>query len=273
MWALKLLLVPAAIYLLLVALLFFMQTSMLFPARYVGPPAPLPPSAERLELAVPPDLRLRGVHIAASAPSAERTLILGFGGNAADAGTTALLLHDLFPQAEIVSFYYRGYAPSGGRPGAAAFKEDAPHILDAMRARFSPGRTIAVGFSVGTGVAASLAARRPVDGLILVTPFDSLGRVAAGHYRWAPVRWLFRHPLEPARDLAGVRTPVAIVAAERDDVVVPARTAALRGAVPNLVYDRTIPGVGHNSIYDHPAFMGTMREALDRVASRPAPAS
>ncbi len=33
---------------------------------------------------------------------------------------------------------------------------------------------IAIGFSIGSAVAAYLARHRPVAGLILVTPFDSL---------------------------------------------------------------------------------------------------
>jgi hypothetical protein len=271
MWLLKLLLVPVAIYVLLVALLFFMQTSLVFPVKHVGPPLPLPPGAEPLELSVRPGLPLRGVRLPAAAPVGARTLILGFGGNAADAAGTALMLRDLYPQAEIVAFYYRGYPPSGGRPGAAALQADALLIFDAMRERLRPERTVAVGFSVGSGVASALAAQRELDGLILVTPFDSLARVAAGHYPWVPVRLLFRHPLEPARDLAQVRTPVAIVAGARDTLVVPARTEALRRAIPNLVFDRTIAGAGHNDIYERSEFRHAMGEALRHVLRRETP--
>jgi pimeloyl-ACP methyl ester carboxylesterase len=267
MWALKLLLIPAGLYLLAIAFLFFAQTSLVFPARHVGPAGALPPEAQRLELPVRAGLRLHGIHIPATAPATgqERTLVLGFGGNAADAAATAAMLHDLYPEADAAAFYYRGYRPSGGRPGAAALKEDATVILDEMRRQLRPGRVVAVGFSVGSGVASALAAQRPLEGLILVTPFDSLAETAAGHYRWAPVRLLFRHPLEPARDLAGLDTPVAIVAAERDTLIVPARTEALRRSVPNLVFDRTISGVGHNDIYDHPGFRQAMGEALQAV--------
>lgn len=265
MW--KLLLVPVLLYGALVLFLFFAQTAMVFPVRHVGPPGPLPAGAERLDVAVRPDLRLRGVRIAPSRPGRERTLILGFGGNASNAETTAIVLHELFPEADIVSFHYRGYPPSEGLPAAAALKEDAPRLHDEMRARLRPARTIAVGFSVGSGVAAALAAGRPLDGLILVTPFDSLAAVAAGHYPWVPVRLLFRHALDPARDLRGAATPVAIVAAGRDEIVPPARTEALRRAVPNLAFDLTIPEAGHNDIYDHPEFHPAMRAALRRVSS------
>ena len=56
--------------------------------------------------------------------------------------------------------------------------------------------------------------------------------------------------MEPAADLRGSRD------AGRDhrrrprhDLIPPARTEALRRAVPNLAFDRTIAGAGHNDIY------------------------
>ncbi len=263
MW--KLLLIPVLLYLALVLFLFLAQTSILFPVGQVGPPGPLPAGAERLEIALRPDLRLRGVRIPPARPAGERLLILGFGGNASNAETSAIILHHLFPQADVVTFHYRGYPPSEGLPAAAALEEDAPRLYDEMRARLRPARTVAVGLSVGSGVAASLAARRPLDGLILVTPFDSLAAVAADHYPWVPVRLLFRHALEPARDLRGARLPVAIIAGGRDEVVPAARTDALRRAVPDLAFDLTIAGAGHNDIYDHPDFRPAMEAALARM--------
>lgn len=263
MW--KLLLIPLVLYFVVAAALYFAQASVLFPARLVLPAGPPPPGAERLELSTPSGHRLHGLHIPGRASGEnERLLILGFGGNAWNAETAAAYLHDLYPEADVVAFHYRGYAPSGGSPGAAALEEDALLVHDYARERLGPSRVVAVGFSIGGGVAASLAASRPLDGLILVTPFDSLGRVAAGHYPWLPVRLLLRHRMEPARDLAGVRTPVALIAAERDTLIPAARTAALREKVANLEFERTVPGVGHNDIYQHPLFRRAMRDALAR---------
>ncbi len=156
----------------------------------------------------------------------------------------ALMLHDLYPDADVVAFYYRGYPPSAGAPGTAALDADALLIDDALRARLHPDRLVVAGFSVGSGVAAYLAAHRPVDGLILVTPFDSLAAVAGDHYPWVPVRLLLRYNMEPAVDLHGAAMPVAIIAGGRDTLIPAARTDALRHAIPRLVFDRTIHGGG-----------------------------
>ena len=263
----KLLLVPLAIYILIAAILFFAQTAILFPAGRVPPADPPPPGSEPLDLVAPSGDRLVGLHIPAAppAPAAGRLLLLGFSGNAWNAAASAAYLHDLFPHADVVAFHYRGYAPSGGVPDAAAMQQDALLIHDLAKARVGPARTVAVGFSVGSGVAPWLAAHRPLDGLILVTPFDSLAELSAGHYPWLPVRLLLRHRMEPAADLRGSRLPVAIIAAGRDRTVPSARTDALRRAVPDLVFDRTIAGASHNDIYDRAEFRAAIRAALARV--------
>ncbi len=264
MW--KLLLIPVFLYAALLVLVFAFQARLLFPAGAVGGAGPLPAGSERLAVDTPDGHRLQGVRIPPSAaPSG--TLILGFGGNAWNAEAAAAYLHDLFPEADIVAFHYRGYRPSGGNPGARALIEDAPRIYDLAVARLRPRRTIAVGFSVGSGVAASLAPRRPIDGLILVTPFDSMRKVAAGHYPWLPVRWLFRHEMTSADWLRGSDVPVALIAGGRDTLIPAPRTEGLRRAAGRIVYDKTISGAGHNDIYDRPDFRAAMREALVRLGA------
>lgn len=262
MW--KLLLIPFFLYVALLLLVFAFQGRLLFPAGAVGAAGPLPPGAERLSLKTLDGHRLHGVHIRPGA-AASGTLILGFGGNGWNAETAAAYLHGLFPEADVVAFHYRGYRPSTGSPSARALLDDAPLVHDLAIGRVRPARTVAIGLSVGSGVAAGLASQRPLDGLVLVTPFDSMTKVAARQYPWLPVRWLFRHEFRAADWLRGSRIPTAIIAAERDTLIPAERTDGLRQSVGRLVFDRTIPGAGHNDIYDRPDFRAAMPEALAQV--------
>jgi hypothetical protein len=261
-------LLPLLLYAAICAAVFLFQGALLFPTGQIGAAGPPPPGAERLDIAAASGERLRGLHVPPARSGAERTLILGFGGNAWNAEALADYLHGLYPQADVVAFHYRGYPPSEGSPSAAALREDAPLIFDWAAARFPGRRIVAIGFSIGSGVAASLAARRPLAGLVLVTPFDSLAAVAAGHYPWLPVRLLFRHEMDAAADLRAVRAPVAILAGGRDTLIPPARTDALRGAIPNLAFDRIVADAGHNDIYRLPAFRDAMAEALAALLVR-----
>jgi len=255
------LLVPIAAILLL---MISMQTQLLFPTNAVAPAGPLPQGAAQMQIGTSDGETLRGIYLP---PAVEgggpRTLVVGFGGNAWNAQDAAEYLHATFPEAHVVAFHYRGYSPSTGSPSARALIADAPVIFDEAVKRVAPQKVLAVGFSIGSGVAASLADR--VDGLILVTPFDSLKAVAGDLYPWLPVGPFFEHEIDTASILGTTQVPVAILAAERDEIISPARTAALREHVPNLVFDRTIAASGHNDIYQREEFRAAMDEALDAV--------
>jgi pimeloyl-ACP methyl ester carboxylesterase len=244
------------------------QDDLIFPVHAVGPADPLPPGAERLVVDTPGGEKLHGVHIPPATRTGARTLVLGFGGNAWNGENVASYLHQLYPGADIVAFHYRGYRPSTGSPSADALVADAPQLLDAAIDRVKPERVVAVGFSIGSGVAASLSGRSGLDGLVLVTPFDSMKAVAQEIYPWLPVGFFLRHEIDTAGFLKGKEVPVAIVAAERDEIIPPRRTQALREAVPNLVFDRTVAAAGHNDIYARSDFHAAMREALKALTAR-----
>jgi pimeloyl-ACP methyl ester carboxylesterase len=241
------------------------QAQFIFPVHAVPASGPLPKGADRLLVRTPGGETLHGVHIPADEPKGIRTLILGFGGNAWNGQDVAEYLHEIFPDDDVVVFHFRGYAPSTGSPSAEGLIADAPLVFDAAVAATRPARVIAVGFSIGSGVAAQLSASRDLDGLILVTPFDSLKAVAQAMYPWLPIGPLFTHEIDAAGPLRKSDVPVAIIAAESDEIVPPERTAALRRVVRRLVYDRTIAGAGHNDIYGRSDFQLAMREALAKL--------
>jgi len=242
------------------------QDEIIFPTHAVAAPGPLPPGAERIQVETADGETLRGVAVPpAMATNGPRTLIVGFGGNAWNGEDVASYLHEVYPQADVVAFHYRGYRPSTGSPSAEALLADAPLVFDAAVDRVKPERTVIVGFSIGSGIAASLAKRRQASGLILVTPFDSLAKVASDAYPWLPVGLLFRHEIDASGELEESRVPIAIIGAELDEIIPPARTDALREHVRNLVFDRTIKGVGHNDIYARSEFQSAMDEALEAV--------
>ncbi len=257
----------AAVYAAIVSGMYLAQTWLLFPTQLAAAArAQLPPSAQRLQVVTPDGERLLGVRIPAASNGTEPgPLLLGFGGNAWNADDAALYLHRLFPGSDIVAFHYRGYRPSGGRPSAQALRIDSLAVFDHLRQPSTPGPTVAVGFSIGAGVAAYLARHRPLVGTILVTPFDSLERLARDHYPWAPVGLLLRHRMPTIDFVRGTATPTALIAAGRDSIVPAKRSEPLRRAVPRLVFHRTIEHAGHNDLYDHPAFMEAMHEALARI--------
>jgi len=262
MWLLYLALGIALFYAGLVSLATMFQAKLLFPVQMAAANRLiLPRSAERLELTTPDGDQLIGVRLGSL--SDPKPLLLGFGGNAWNADGMALYLHGLFPDHEVIAFHYRGYPPSSGEPSTKALFADSLTIFDYVQ-KERTHKVIAIGFSIGSGVAAYVARHRPVTGLILITPFDSLKALAREHFPWAPTGLLLRHHMPIVELVQSQQTPTALIAAGRDTIVPARRSEPLRSAVPNLILSRIIADAGHNDLYSNPAFAAAMHEAVAR---------
>jgi fermentation-respiration switch protein FrsA (DUF1100 family) len=125
-----------------------------------------------------------------------------------------------------------------------------------------------MGRSLGSGVASMLAGSRPVGGAILITPFDSLAAVAAGHYPFVPVRLLLRHPF-PSSDWAQRTRARALLLAADHDAVVPATHAQKlfqAWAGPKQIH--VLAQTGHNDIEMHADYYRLINEFLASAVPR-----
>ena len=260
-WLTALLLLGLAAYLLVAACLWLAQDALIFPRYAVGPAEHvLPKGTERLELRTAEGHRLVGNLVRAREPS--RGLLLGFTGNAWNADDFTVFLAHRLRDLDIAAFHYRGYAPSEGRPGEAALVADAVAAYDHLVERLRPQRVLFAGFSIGSGVAAALAAARPADGLLLVTPFDSIEAIARTRYPWLPVGRLLRHPFRSDRHLADLELPTAVIIASHDRVVPAARTMALLRVLRRPVFVETVPDSTHGGLYHTAEIDEVLRRAV-----------
>ncbi|MCJ7422239.1 alpha/beta hydrolase [Sphingomicrobium astaxanthinifaciens] len=245
-----------------------LEERLLFPAHAVGEAGPLPAGARPLETGAASGERLVGIHVPPAGGAASDLLVLGYPGNGWNSADAASLLHALYPDAHVASFHYRGYRASEGRPTAPALIADAPLTHDAALAASGARRVLVVGVSIGTGIAAHLAAERAVEGLILVTPFDSLRKVAGEAIPLLPAGALLRNEIAAADALRPLAVPVAIIEAERDEIISAARTEGLRRAARWIVLDRRIAGAGHNDLYQRADFAAAMAAARAAIEGR-----
>ena len=257
----------AALYGIFVGGLYLLQDHMIFRRDIAARSSyPLPPGNERLELRAANGDRLFGNLVRATGRS--RGLVIGFSGNAWNADDCTTFLAHRLRDVDIVVFHYRGYAPSEGRPSEEALFEDALSIHDTMVKGLAAKRVYAFGFSLGSGVAAYLASRRPLAGQLLVTPFDSIEAVASSRYKVVPVRYLLKHPFRSTTHLEGKPVPTAVILASDDRIVPRERSERRIEALADPVMVETIPESTHGGIYDMEAIDVLLRTALDRLEAR-----
>ena len=253
-----------------VALLYLLQTSLVFPGTYLPSQRLYSPRVpERLELPAGERAILHGMLFPGARDDAD--MLIGFGGNAQDAELLGQDLAADFPELNVVVFHYRGYGPSTGRPSEATVLADALTIHDTMVGRLRSRRVYAIGISLGSAVAAYLSKERPLAGVLLITPFDSVEAIAKESYFWVPVGLLLRHRFPSAAFMADNATPVAVIAAAQDRVVKPRRTDALIARIENLVFRATLRGADHNTLYHVEAYPRTLRAAFGALQSTAAP--
>ena len=200
--------------------------------------------------------RLHAWHIQAKA---DAPLVIYFGGNAEE---VSWMLDEIPRQNTGASWLlvdYRGYGASGGAPSEQSLDSDAAAWYD----RFAPAnkRMVALGRSLGSGVAVQLAASRKLDAVILITPFDSMVEVGKRHYPFLPVNWLLKHRFDSLSVAPKLNVPLLCIAATHDQVI-PAEHA-------KRLYDAWAGpkkwvelAAGHNSIDGHPDYWPTIQSFL-----------
>jgi pimeloyl-ACP methyl ester carboxylesterase len=189
--------------------------------------------------------------------------VIYFGGNSELITHRSGYFETVFADYSVYLVDYRGYGTSEGSPGEAEFYSDALAIYDHInrdhisrdQINESMPSITAYGRSLGSGVAVYLAANRPLERLILLTPYDSIAEVAQKIYPLFPVRWLIKDRFDSASRAADISIPVLIASAELDRVIALEHTLALRQRFSRarLVYQQ-IKGAAHNDIIDFPQY-------------------
>jgi uncharacterized protein len=115
---------------------------------------------------------------------------------------------------------YRGYGRSRGRPSEAGTYLDAQAAYAWLRERgFQPAQILAVGESLGGGVATELARRETLGGLVLLSSFTSVPDLGAELFPWLPVRWLASIRYDSIAKLPDLSLPVLIIHSRADSLV------------------------------------------------------
>jgi len=236
--------VAVALYVAACAYLYSQQRHLLYYPQAVRPAA-----------ADARPLHARGPRVLVSTrEQAGARAVVYFGGNAEDVSRSLPLLAAAFPGQALYLLHYRGYGGSEGSPNEADLVADALALFDQARARHA--QVTVIGRSLGSGIAVHVASLRPAAKLVLVTPYDSIVGLAEEQYPFMPVSMLMLDRYESFRYAPKVRVPTHLIAAADDRIIPRASTERLlQRFAPGVAHLSIVPGAGHNSISQDPAYL------------------
>jgi pimeloyl-ACP methyl ester carboxylesterase len=260
----KLALLLGLAYLAVLAALWFGQERLLFQPTRLDPQQPLPQAGGDVhETWVDvPGARLSMLELRLAAP---RGVVFFLHGNAGS-------LQSWFVNAEfyrragydLVMPDYRGYGKSSSRiESEAQLIADMRAAWQQVAARYAGRRVVLLGRSLGTGLAAALAADIQPDLTVLVSPYESMLRLAREQYPWVPAQVL-RYPLRTDERLARVRGPILMLHGERDTLIPIGHAQALQARAPHATLV-SVPGAGHNDVHLADTYKHALAAALDRL--------
>ncbi len=163
---------------------------------------------------------------------------------------------------DVLVLEYPGYGGDGRAPSKAGI-EGMITAAAAWADAQGYGQRVAMGYSLGTGVAALFARDFGADKVVLFAPYDSIYNVA-----WAR-GMLFPHALLKAdfdnvAALSGLDVPIYILHGRLDRVIPEAFSAALALALDGQPVSRQVlDGVGHGGLFESPRFDAIMQDILE----------
>lgn len=120
----------------------------------------------------------------------------------------------------VLTFDYRGYGKSEGRPSEAGTYEDLRAINAwALEQGYPPKRILLLGKSLGGGVASEVAKDGNTAGLILHSTFTSIPDVGAELFPFLPVRLLSTIRHDTQATLRKLKVPVLILHSPEDSLI------------------------------------------------------
>lgn len=237
-------------------LIYFLQERLIFyPQPVSADPLQTNPGAaiEEVSLVASDQVRLRGWLVKAAPAPASAPILIYFGGNAEEVSWLASSAGQ-YAGWSLLMLNYRGYGKSEGKPGEAELFADALRIYDYAVARAAGGRVAVMGRSLGSGVAVYLASQRPVAGVILVSPYDSIESVAKGIYPFLPISLMLRHRFDSIARAPAIAVPLLCMVASDDRVIPRPHSERLYAAWGGPKQWREIRPADHNSLAGAPDY-------------------
>jgi pimeloyl-ACP methyl ester carboxylesterase len=251
--AIGLLIALVLIYVAIVGLLYTFQRRLIYPGWYFGTAAVHSDHSGYRDIEVTTSDGLRGRLLYHPAQPA-KPVILFFHGNGDSVLGSIVAMRSLVAAGYgAVLPEFRGFNGAPGIPDEQGLYRDARAARAWMTANgIGADRTVIIGYSLGSGVAAQMALEQPPRALILVAPYASIAHVAAARFWWLPADLLVSERFDTAAKIGRIACPILLIHGAADTTIPPENSALLKAQRPSA--DRAVvPGVGHEVVFGQPA--------------------
>lgn len=159
---------------------------------------------------------------------------------------------------------YRGFGKSTGDiESEAQLHADVRAAWDRVAPQYTGKKRVIYGRSLGTGLAARLAADVQPDLTVLVSPYASLAEMGKLRYPWLP-QFINRYSMHTDIWLPSIKQQVLIAHGDLDTIIPlqqGERLKQIRGESELLV----VTGAGHNDIQKFPAYLDGLAAQLQKL--------
>ncbi len=176
----------------------------------------------------------------------DRGVVLYFHGNVGDNERSRRQLSNLLEgDYDLVSVDYRGFGKSTGEPESdEQLLADVQVVYDSVRAQYPEARIRLLGYSLGSGMAAYLAAQNKPAHLTLIAPYTSLTDMKDVLFWWLP-DFLLKYRLDTASRIADIDCPIKIYHGTADELIPYSMAETLAELAPKHVTLIPLSGVSH----------------------------
>ena len=165
---------------------------------------------------------------------------------------------------DLVMMDYRGFGKSTGQiESEQQLHADVEAVWRDVAARYRDRKVVIYGRSLGTGLAARLAAEVQPDLTVLVSPYVSILALARQSFPWVPAAFI-KYPLRTDLWLPRIHKPILLLHGDADQLIAPANSRWLHGIVPDskLVI---VAGAGHADIHEFESYRNALLRALSEL--------
>ena len=149
---------------------------------------------------------------------------------------------------------YPGYGKSVGERNEKILYQQAAQLYKLARSKFSKDSIIVYGKSLGTGIAAHLAATQPCKRLILETPYYSIPDLFASYAPIYPTERICSYKIPTNEYLQDIKVPITIFHGTSDWVIRYRSAAKLKAYLKPTDEFVTIQNGTHHNLNGFPLF-------------------